>query len=340
MKKILIVDDDKTFRVILKEVLIKENYTPIEASNGETGLELVKSEHPDLVITDFQMPGMSGLDLLQAIIKLKTGIPVIMLTGFSDTENIIKAIQMGAFDYLEKPIVPSVLKSSIRVALNSANLSSNLESVVNNTIYASNISEDNILVGNTPPMKEVFKKIGSISLNKVNVLILGETGTGKELITRLIHSTGITKNEPLVTVNCSALAESLLESELFGHVKGSFTDAIRDKKGKFELAGEGSILLDEISEMSVNTQVKLLRVIQELEFEKVGGEAPIPMKARIIAASNRNLEELIKEGKFREDLFYRLKVFTINIPPLRDRKDDIEGLVIHFLRKLNKRFNR
>ena len=212
--------------------------------------------------------------------------------------------------------------------------------VVNDELYSSNIAEENILVGNTPPMKEVFKKIGCISLNKVNVLILGDTGTGKELIAKLIHSTGITKDQPLVTVNCSALAESLLESELFGHVKGSFTGAIRDKKGKFELAGEGSILLDEISEISLNTQVKLLRVIQELEFEKVGGEATIPMKARIIAASNRNLEDLIKEGKFREDLYYRLKVFTIQIPPLRDRKDDIDGLVIHFLRKLNKKFNR
>jgi len=340
MKKILIIDDDKTFRVILKEVLIKEGYHLLEAPSGEKGLELVKSEHPDLVITDFQMPGMSGLDVLQAIVKLKTGIPVIMITGFSDTENIIKAIQMGAFDYLEKPVNHNVLKSAIRVALNSASLSSNLDMVVNEDVFSSNVTEENILVGNTPPMKEVFKKIGCISLNKVNVLILGDTGTGKELIARLIHFTGVTKDQPLVTVNCSALAESLLESELFGHVKGSFTGAIRDKKGKFELAGEGSILLDEISEISLNTQVKLLRVIQELEFEKVGGEATIPMKARIIAASNRNLEELIKEGKFREDLYYRLKVFTIQIPPLRDRKEDIGGLVIHFLRKLNKKFNK
>ena len=340
MKKILIIDDDKTFRVILKEVLIKEGYHLFEAPSGEKGLEIVKSEHPDLVITDFQMPGMSGLDVLQAIVKMRTGIPVIMITGFSDTENIIKAIQMGAFDYLEKPVNHSVLKTAIKVALNSANLSSNLDMVVNEDAFSSNVSEENILVGNTPPMKEVFKKIGCISLNKVNVLILGDTGTGKELIARLIHYTGVTKDQPLVTVNCSALAESLLESELFGHVKGSFTGAIRDKKGKFELAGEGSILLDEISEISLNTQVKLLRVIQELEFEKVGGEATIPMKARIIAASNRNLEELIKEGKFREDLYYRLKVFTIQIPPLRDRKEDIGGLVIHFLRKLNKKFNK
>jgi transcriptional regulator with PAS, ATPase and Fis domain len=200
--------------------------------------------------------------------------------------------------------------------------------------------EDNILVGKTPQMKEIFKNIGRISLNKVNVLIQGETGTGKELIAKLLHYSGITRDKPLVVVNCSALTETLLESELFGHVKGSFTGSIRDKKGKFELAGEGSIFLDEISEVSLNTQVKLLRVLQELEFERVGGEETIPMKARIITATNRNLEQLIKEGKFREDLYYRLKVFTIDLPPLRERKDDIRDLVIHFLHKLNKRFNK
>ena len=340
MNKILIIDDDKVFRVILRDILIKEGYSFIEAENGERGLELVKKEHPDLVITDFQMPGMSGLDVMESINKSNAEIPVIMITGFSETESIIKAMQMGAFDYLEKPVNFSLLKTAIRIALNSANLSNHLEVVVNKEINANKSSEEKFLIGKTPPMKEVFKKIGCISLNKVNVLILGETGTGKEMITRLIHYTGVTKNQPLVTVNCSALAESLIESELFGHVKGSFTGAIRDKVGKFEMAREGTILLDEISEMSLNTQVKLLRVVQELEFEKVGGETTIPMKARIIAASNRNLEQLIKEGKFREDLYYRLKVFTINIPPLRDRKEDIPGLVIHFLRKLNKRFNK
>jgi transcriptional regulator with PAS, ATPase and Fis domain len=177
-------------------------------------------------------------------------------------------------------------------------------------------------------------------MNKANVMIQGETGTGKELIARLIHYSGITREKPLVTVNCSALTESLLESELFGHVKGSFTGSIRDKSGKFELAGEGTIFLDEISEISLNTQVKLLRVIQELEFEKVGGENTIPMKARIIAATNKDLEELIKLGRFREDLYYRLKVFTINLPPLRERKEDIRDLIIHFLHKLNKRFGK
>ncbi len=340
MEKILIIDDDKWIRMMLKETLLKEGYAVIEADGGEQGLEIVKKEHPDLVITDFQMPGIDGLEVLAEIQKLKIDLPVILLTGFGDVVLTIKSIQLGAFDYLEKPVSPALLKSTIHLALNSVKRSKSLSEVLHEDISSESMIEDNILVGKTPAMKEIFKNIGRISLNKVNVLIQGDTGTGKELIARLIHFSGITRDKPLIIVNCSALTETLLESELFGHVKGSFTDSIRDKKGKFELAGEGTIFLDEISEISLNTQVKLLRVIQELEFEKVGGEATIPMKARIIAATNRNLEALIEEGKFREDLYYRLKVFTINLPPLRERKEDIRDLVIHFLYKLNKRFNK
>lgn len=325
---------------MLKEILLKEGYSVIEAEDGIIALEMISNEKPDLVITDFQMPGLDGLEVLSEIRKLKISMPVIMLTGFGDVVLTIKSIQMGAFDYLEKPVSPALLKSTILLALNSIHRSNSLNEVLYEDISSESMLEDNILVGKTPQMKEIFKNIGRISLNKVNVLIQGDTGTGKELIARLIHFSGITRDKPLVIVNCSSLTESLLESELFGHVKGSFTDSIRDKKGKFELAGEGTIFLDEISEISLNTQVKLLRVIQELEFEKVGGEAPIPMKARIIAATNRNLEKLIEQGKFREDLYYRLKVFTINLPPLRERKDDIRDLVIHFLYKLNKRFNK
>lgn len=245
---------------------------------------------------------------------------------------------MGAFDYLEKPINPSQLKTAVRDALELLKVSNNLQNIIPEDI--SSVLVDNLLVGKTPQMKNIFKNIGRISMNKVNVMIQGETGTGKELIARLIHFSGITRDNPLVVVNCSALTESLLESELFGHVKGSFTGSIRDKAGKFEQAGEGTIFLDEISEVSMNTQVKLLRVIQELEFEKVGGETTIPMKARIITATNKDLEELIKQGKFREDLYYRLKVFTIHLPPLRERREDIRDLVIHFLNKQNKRFNK
>lgn len=340
MSKIIVIDDDRLVRRVFSAVLKKEGLDVIEADNGDDGLALVISEHPDLVVTDFQMPGKNGLELLSEIQRLKLGIPVIMLTGFGDVSLTIKSIQQGAFDFLEKPVNPDILKITVHKALNSQKQSSELSDVIHGELKESSILENTFLVGKAPRMKEIFKSIGLISMNKVNVMIEGETGTGKELIARLIHYSGITQDKPLVVVNCSALTETLLESELFGHVKGSFTDSIRDKKGKFELAADGTIFLDEISEVSLNTQVKLLRVIQELEFEKVGGESPIPMKARIIAATNKNLEDLIKQGRFREDLYYRLKVFTITLPPLRERKDDINDLVVHFLNKLNKRFNK
>ncbi len=341
MEKILIIDDNRIILRTLSEILTKVGYTIVEAEDGESGLHFVRTEHPDLVITDYQMPGINGLEVLSEIRKINIAIPVILLTALGHVVLTIKSIQLGAFDFLEKPIDPLKLKSTIQLALNSVKVSNSLNKLVyEDNVPSESMLENNILVGKTPQMKEIFKNIGRISTNKVNVLIEGDTGTGKELIARLIHFSGITGKNPLVIVNCSALTETLLESELFGHVKGSFTDAIRDKKGKFELAGEGTIFLDEISEISPNIQVKLLRVIQELEFEKVGGETPIPMKARIIAATNKNLEKLIDEGKFREDLYYRLKVFTISLPPLRERKDDIHDLVVHFLYKLNKRINK
>jgi two-component system response regulator AtoC len=300
MEKILVIDDDKMIRKLFSLALTKAGYNVIEAESGDAGLLLVHSERPDLVITDYQMPGKNGLEVLAEIRKLRLKLPVIMLTAYGDVVLTIKSIQQGAFEYLEKPVNPETLKSTVIKALSSVKSSNSLTTVIRTDASSESMLEDNILVGRTPQMKEIFKNIGLISMNKVNVLIQGETGTGKELIARLVHFSGITHNKPLVVVNCSALTETLLESELFGHVKGSFTDSIRDKKGKFELAGEGTIFLDEISEISLNTQVKLLRVIQELEFEKVGGELPIPMKARIIAATNRNLEEQIKLGKFRE----------------------------------------
>ncbi len=340
MEKILIIDDEQVNRVVLRQVLGKEGYFIMEAEDGQSGIQVFKEEHPDLVLTDFRMPGMNGLEVLAEIHKINPQIPVIVLTAFGDVALTIKSIQVGAFDYIEKPFNPIQLKITVHNALNSTRLSHSLNEVIYNTASSETMLQDSILVGKTPAMKEIFKNIGRISLNKVNVLIQGETGTGKELIAKLIHYAGITRNSPLVIVNCSTLSEAMLESELFGYVKGAFSGSIRDKKGKFELAGDGTIFLDEISEISPNIQIKLLRVMQELEFERIGGEETIPMNARLIAATNHNLEELIKEGKFREDLFYRLKVFTVDLPPLRDRKEDIRDLVIHFLHKLNKRFNK
>lgn len=340
MEKILVIDDEKLQRMTLRRTLVKEGYEVAEAENGEEGLKLIRKLRPDVVITDFQMPGLDGLELLDEINRLHLNLPVIMLTAYDEVALTIKSVQLGAFEFLEKPVSAERLRDTVQKALASVQKSQDLEVVVFEKISQVSTEDNMLLVGKTPRMKKIFKNIGRISMNKVNILIQGETGTGKEMIARLIHFSGFTREKPLVVVNCSALTETLLESELFGHVKGAFTGSVRDKKGKFELAGEGTIFLDEISEMSLNTQVKLLRVLQELEFEKVGGEETIPMKARIITATNRSLEKLIQEGKFREDLYYRLKVFTIDLPPLRERTEDIPELVHHFLIKLNKRFNK
>ena len=340
MEKILVVEDDKITRRIIREILSKSGYEVFEAEDGAQGLEAFKANKPDLVLTDYQMPVMNGLRVLSEIRNLQPAVPVIMLTGFGDIALIIKSIQLGAFDFLEKPINTPQLKEVVASALNSVISSKKHDQVLTEGISIDKKIQENILIGRSPQIKDIFKNIGRVSLNKVNILIEGESGTGKELIARLIHYSGITRDKPLVVVNCSALTETLLESELFGHEKGSFTGSLKTKKGKFELAEDGTIFLDEISEISPNTQVKLLRVIQELEFERVEGETTLPMQARIIAATNKKLEKLIEEGKFREDLYYRLKVFTVQLPPLRERREDIKDLTIHFLTKLNKRFNK
>jgi len=243
-------------------------------------------------------------------------------------------MQLGAYDYIEKPIDIIRMTHTIKRALENRDMSIKLEYMEQGE-SSTDFEFKNTLIGRTSLMREIYKKIGQASSSYVTVLIQGESGTGKELIARIIHSSGITKDEPFIAINCTAIPENLLESELFGHVKGAFTDAIKDKKGKFELAGNGTIFLDEISEMSINLQAKLLRVLQEKVFEKVGGESLIPMRARVIAATNSNLENLVTEKKFRQDLFYRLSVFTIYPPPLRKRKEDIEMLVKFFLKKIN-----
>jgi two-component system response regulator AtoC len=337
MESILIIDDDESFGETLEIFLADMGCRILRANNGKVGLDIVEREHPDLVITDYKMPHLNGLQVLKRIKEIDSKIQVIMLTAFEDMDSTIKAMQLGAYDYVEKLELERI-KAITKRALESKKLSERLVIAISED--SSDYQLENSLVGSTKAMKEIYKKIGKISSNKVNVLIQGESGTGKELITKIIHYTGITHDQPFIAVNCTALSESLLESELFGHVKGAFTGAIRDKKGKFELAEEGTIFLDEISEISPNLQVKLLRILQEREFERVGGEITIPMKARVVSASNKNLDEWVKLGKFREDLFYRLKVFTIEIPPLRERKEDIPKLVVHFLKKINKELHK
>lgn len=338
MSKILAIDDDSIIRTLLTNILSKAGYEVITASDGETGLELAASSNPDLVVTDFQMPGLNGLDVVTELQRTQPGLPVILLTAHGDVALTIKSIQLGAYDFIEKPIQMQELLDVIRNGLEVSRQSRNLTEAISPEVRKA--IEDNLLVGKTPVMREIFKNIGRISLNKVNVLITGETGTGKELIARLIHFSGITREHPLVVVNCSTLSEGLLEHELFGYTLGAFPGAMNDKKGKFEQAGEGTLFLDEISELTDNIQTKLLRVLQELEFEKPGADEPLPMKARIIAATNKDLESLVRSGKFREELYYRLKVFTIALPPLRNRKEDIGELVKHLMGKLNRKLNK
>lgn len=338
MDKILVIDDDQSIRKTITSYLKKQNYEVLSADNGINGIEIVRNELPDLVITDIRMPGANGFEVLKNVKEIDPHIHVIIMTAFDDMNSTVKAMQQGAYDYIEKPLEIDNLKITIQRALENKKLSDQLNTFIND--QSEEYLLENTLIGKTPEIRKVYKKIGRVSSSRVTVLIEGESGTGKELVARAIHYSGITKALPFVAVNCTALTESLLESELFGHVKGAFTGSVRDKKGKFELAGDGSIFLDEISEISPNLQVKLLRILQQKEFEKVGGETLIPMKARIIAATNKHLIELVKSGKFREDLYYRLKVFSIDIPPLRERIDDIPLLVNHFLKKINQELHK
>src|SRR3972149_11140034 len=338
MEKILIVDDDQSIRETLSSYLKRQGYEVSASEDGEKALGLIKSNHPDLIITDVKMPVMNGLELLNKIKEYDSHIQVIMISAYDDMQHTVQAMQSGAYDYIEKPLEIDKLKIRIQRALENKKLSDHLDSLLPTEFEDYKI--ENTIVGKTSKIKDVYKKIGQVSSSRVTVLIQGESGTGKELVAKSVHYYGITKEFPFIAVNCTALTESLLESEIFGHVKGAFTGSIRDKKGKFELAGEGTIFLDEISEISHNLQVKLLRILQQKEFERVGGESVIPMKARIIAATNKDLNALVREGKFREDLYFRLKVVSLKLPPLRDRIEDIPLLVSHLLLKINKELHK
>lgn len=332
MNKILIIEDDKITQTVINTAVINWGFDTIVCSNGRDGVLSAIENKPNVVITDYQMPGMSGIEVIQQIKSKLPNTPIILMTAYDEMQLTIKAIQVGAFDYIEKPINLKKLKTILDNAITETNI---VKLDISSSQSKINSLSGVTLIGKSEGMRDILKKIGLVSNNRVSVLIKGETGTGKEVVSRIIHESGVTRNRPFVAVNCSALAETLLESELFGHVKGAFTDAIRDKAGKFESAGDGTIFLDEISEISPNIQLKLLRVIQENEFERVGGEKTIAMRARIIAASNKSLEEQVMIGKFRQDLFYRLNVFTIDIPPLRERSSDIPLLVDFFIQKSN-----
>jgi len=329
---ILVADDDRVTCDLLKEVLEKEGYSVRTVLSGEDAIEQGKESPIDLLICDIKMKGMDGLDVLRAFKEFSPDTSVILITGFGSLDTAIEAIKQGAYDYLSKPFNMDDLRLTVRRALDVKKLSgeaSHLRQALKERYHIDRI------IGRTPGMLEVYKLVAKVSQSSATVLIKGESGTGKELVARAIHYNSARAEGRFVPVDCSSLAEGLLESELFGHVKGAFTGAFTAKKGLFEEANLGTLFLDEVGDISPALQSKLLRVLQEHEFKRVGGTENIKVDVRIIAATNKELESLIKEGKFREDLYYRLNVVQIAIPPLRDRKDDIPLLVYHFLEKYN-----
>lgn len=333
MAKILIVDDDPDILDLLRLTLSRSGNEVLTAMTGKEAIGVIAESNPDVAFVDIRLQNSSGLDLLNDIIRLYPETTVIIMTGYQDMGTAIKAMQGGAFDYISKPVDTSQLINLIERALEAkkTETTSALQSPWQGTKE---------IVGKSKVMEEIYKLIGLASQNKTTVFIQGETGTGKELIARAIHQYSPQKGKPFIAVNCSALTETLLESELFGHEKGAFTGATQRHRGKFEMADGGTIFLDEIGDIPQNVQVKLLRVLQEREFERVGGEETVKVDVRVVTATNRDIPKLVAEGRFREDLYYRLKVITILMPPLRERREDIPLLVDYFIGKTNAEFHK
>ena len=327
---LVVADDEKNIREGLAEALSDDGYRALMAADGEEAMRLVDAGDVDLVITDLRMPRLSGTDLLKAIASRYPGLPVIVLTGHGTIEDAVAAMRAGAFDFLTKPVTLDHLSILVKRALETremARKNRELEAEVEAQRRTSSI------IGKSAEMKKVFELIRRVAPTRASVLVTGDSGVGKELVADAIHNLSPRRDGPLVKVHCAALAESLLESELFGHEKGSFTGAQARKRGRFELADKGTLFLDEIGEINQNVQIKILRVLQERKFERVGGEETIDVDVRIIAATNRDLKEEIRKGSFREDLYYRLNVVNIHVPPLRERRDDIPLLAMSFLRE-------
>lgn len=328
--RILIVDDEKNSRQALAEILSEDGYNVATAMDGHRAMEEIREKSPDLVLTDLKMPGMDGLELLERVRVISSDIPVIILTAFGTVKTAVLALKQGAEHYLTKPVDIEELEVVVNKAMERSRLVSeakNLRERLREKYRFEN------LVGSSPQMQEVFQTVEQVAPSNATVLVLGETGTGKELIAEAVHQHSLRSQGPFVKLNCATLSENLLESELFGHEKGSFTGANARRIGKFELAHGGTLFLDEIGDLNTSTQVKLLRFLQEQKFERVGGNDVIEVDVRLVAATNRDLEAAIAEGRFRQDLFYRLNVISIRMPPLRERASDIPLLVHHFIQK-------
>jgi len=334
---ILVVDDEEMSRFILREALTKRGYAVEEAADAETGLRKLRHHPYDLVLLDIQMPGLSGIDAIPKFKDIDPSVMIIMTTALASKETIMEAISRGALDYFVKPFKMEEMEVVVKRSLERRRLElelQNLKEQISETFRYENI------IGRSGATQEVLRLVGRVAATTATVLIWGQTGTGKELIARAIHQNSSRKEKPMVKLNCAGIPEGLLESELFGFEKGAFTGAVERKLGKFELADQGTIFLDEIGDMNPGAQAKILRILQEMEFERLGGIKPIKIDVRVIAATNRDLTEAVKQGMFREDLFHRLNLFSIHMPALRERVEDIPILAEHFLKEANARFER
>jgi two-component system, NtrC family, response regulator AtoC len=336
--RILVADDERNLRRVLTAILERDGYSVVQASDGAEALDLLGGE-VDVVITDLKMPRVDGMEVLRQVTKREPGIPVIMITAFGTVDNAVASVKAGAFDYIEKPFDQDQIRQIVAKAVKQRAANRRAPRAV------ADHSEDGIegrygLVGSSPEMQQIYEIIETVSDTPSTVLITGESGTGKELVARALHETSSRSRAPFIKINCAAIPKTLMESELFGYEKGAFTGATNSKPGRFELADQGTLFLDEIGEIPVEMQVKLLRAIQESEFERVGGIKTIKVDVRLITATNRDLEHEVREGNFREDLYYRLNVVPLRIPPLRERSADIPQLVRHIIRKFNERLKK
>ncbi|SNR35177.1 sigma-54 dependent transcriptional regulator [Flavobacterium sp. ov086] len=330
MSKILIIEDEASIRRVLVKILSEENdtYQVDEAEDGVAGLEKIKNNDYDLVLCDIKMPKMDGVEVLEEVKKIKPEIPMVMISGHGDMETAIHTMRLGAFDYISKPPDLNRLLNTVRNALDKKQL------VVENKILKKKVSKNYEMVGESEAINHIKVMIEKVAQTEARVLITGPNGTGKELVAHQLHERSERANFPMIEVNCAAIPSELIESELFGHVKGAFTSAVKDRAGKFEAADKGTIFLDEIGDMSLSAQAKVLRALQESMITRVGAEKDIKVDVRVVAATNKDLKTEIAEGRFREDLYHRLAVILIKVPPLNERRDDIPALITHFTEKI------
>ena len=330
MSRILIIEDEASIRRVLVKILTEENnqYQVFEAEDGLIGTEMIKKDDFDLVLCDIKMPKMDGVEVLEIVKKIKPEIPMVMISGHGDLDTAVKTMRMGAFDYISKPPDLNRLLNTIRNALDRKQL------VVENKRLKRKVSKQYEMVGNSPEIEAIKLLIDKVATTEARVLVTGPNGTGKELVAHWLHQKSNRSKGPMIEVNCAAIPSELIESELFGHIKGAFTSANKDRAGKFEAANKGTIFLDEIGDMSLSAQAKVLRALQESRIQRVGSDKDIKVDVRVIAATNKNLKKEIQEGRFREDLYHRLAVILIKVPPLNDRRDDIPVLVDYFAHKI------